>query len=79
MFSATCKSYLVINTTTPLLLHLQAIFIDFLKNYLFIFGCVESLGCMRAFSGCCEQGLLFVLARGLLTVVVSLLAKHRLQ
>ena len=34
--------------------------------------------CPRAFSGCGEQGLLFVAVRGLLIVVASLVAEHGL-
>ena len=34
--------------------------------------------CARAFSSCGERGLLFVVVRGLLTAVVSLVAEHRL-
>ena len=34
---------------------------------------------MHAFSSCSEWGLLFVVARGLLIVVASLAAEHRLQ
>ena len=34
--------------------------------------------CMRAFSSCGEQGLLFVEVRGLLIVVASLVAEHGL-
>ena len=45
--------------------------------YLFIFGCIGSLLlCARAFSSCGERGLLFVVVRGLLIAVVSLLAEH---
>ena len=33
----------------------------------------------KAFSSCCEQGLLFVVVRGLLVVVASLVAEHELQ
>ena len=33
---------------------------------------------MRAFSSCGEQGLLFVVVRGLLTEVASLVAEHGL-
>ena len=55
----------------------------FLKNkfifYLFIFGCVGSLLLRRAFSSCSEQGLLFVVLRGLLTAVASLVVEHGLQ
>ena len=35
--------------------------------------------CTRAFSSCGERGLLFVAVRGLLIVVASLVAEHRLQ
>ena len=34
--------------------------------------------CMRAFSSCGEQGLLFVAVRGLLIAVASLVAEHGL-
>ena len=35
--------------------------------------------CMRAFSSCGKRGLLFVVVRGLLIAVASLIAEHRLQ
>ena len=35
--------------------------------------------CLRAFSSCSEQGLLFVVVRRLLTAVASLVAEHGLQ
>ena len=35
--------------------------------------------CARAFSGCGERGPLFIAVRGPLTVVASLVAKHKLQ
>ena len=35
--------------------------------------------CARAFSSCCERGPLFILVRGPLTIVASLIAEHRLQ
>ena len=35
-------------------------------------------GCVRAFSGCSEQGLLFVVVRKLLIAVVSLVVEHGL-
>ena len=34
--------------------------------------------CVRAFSSCGEQGLLFIAVRGLLIAVASLAAEHRL-
>ena len=47
-------------------------FFNFLKN-LFIFGCLVSFVAARGlFSSCGEQGLLFVVVRGLLIAVVSL-------
>ena len=52
--------------------------IDFFKKiYLFL----AALGlhcCVRAFSSCSEQGLLFVAVRGLLIAVASLVAEHGL-
>ena len=35
--------------------------------------------CARAFSSCGKQGPLFIAVRGLLTIVASLVAEHRLQ
>ena len=52
----------------------------FLKKFLFIY--LAALGlccCVRAFSSCGEQGLLFIAVRGLLTAVASLVAEHGLQ
>ena len=34
--------------------------------------------CMRAFSSCGERGLLFIVVRGLLIVVASLVVEHGL-
>ena len=50
------------------------------KNFLFIFifGCAGSSLLLEAFSGCGEQGLLLVLARGLLIAVAPLVVEHRL-
>ena len=49
--------------------------------FLFIYLFMAALGlrrCARAFSSCGERGLLFVAVRGLLIVVASLVAEHRL-
>ena len=49
----------------------------FFKIYLFL----AALGvccCVRAFSSCGEQGLLFIVMLGLLTAVASLVAEHEL-
>ena len=51
----------------------------FLKLFIYLF--LAALGlrcCAQAFSGCGEQGLLFVAVCGLLTVVASLVAEHGL-
>ena len=57
-------------------------FPPFLKIFLFYFYLIlAALGlrcCVRAFSSCCEQGLLFVVVHGLLIAVASLVAEHRL-
>ena len=54
-------------------------FLFFSRYFLFIF--LAALGlccCVRAFSGCGEQGLLFVALCGLLIAVASLVAEHGL-
>ena len=55
-------------------------FLFFLIN-LFIYLFLTLLGvrcCVRAFSSCGEQGLLFVVVHGLLIAVVSLVVEHGL-
>ena len=59
------------------MLFLFSLYIYLLFIYLFL----AVLGfrfCARAFSSCGEQGLLFIVVRGLLIVVASLVAEHRL-
>ena len=62
----------------------RVFFFFFLNKFIylfiyFIFGCVgSSLLCAGFFSGCSEQGLLFVAVHGLLIAVASLVAEHRL-
>ena len=49
--------------------------------WVFVFFFLTAFGlrcCVRAFSSCSEQGLLFVVVRGLLIVVASLVAEHGL-
>ena len=46
-------------------------------TYLFL-AALGLLCCMQAFSSCGERGLLFVVVRGLLIVVASLVAEPRL-
>ena len=50
----------------------------FLFIYLLVLAMLGLRCCARAFSRCGEQGLLFVVVRGLLTAVASLVAEHRL-
>ena len=52
------------------------------KFYFLVFGFLAALGlrcCARTFSSCSERGLLFVMVRGLLIVVASVVAEHGLQ
>ena len=54
----------------------------FNKFIYFIYLFLAALGlhcCVRAFSSCGEQGLLFVAVHGLLVAVASLVAEHCLQ
>ena len=54
----------------------------FFLIYLFIYLFLAVLGlrfCARAFSSCGKRGPLFIAVRGLLTIVASLVAEHRLQ
>ena len=57
---------------------------SFFKNksfiyFIYLFLAVLGLRCCtRAFSSCSERGLLFIAVRGLLIVVASLVAEHRL-
>ena len=46
--------------------------------FIFIFGCVGSSSLHGLLSSCGKRGLLFVAVRGLLIVVASLVAEHRL-
>ena len=53
----------------------------FLKLIYLIYLFLAALGlrcCTRAFSSCCEQGLLFVAVRRLLIAVASFVAEHGL-
>ena len=57
---------------------MNTLFFLSLLNNLFIFGCTGSSCYMQAFSSCGERGLFFVEVHGLLIVVASLVAEHRL-
>ena len=68
-------------------LNIPVLSVSFLKIYLFIHSFIyylfilAALGfhcCARAFSSCGERGLLFVVVRGLLIAVASLVAEHGL-
>ena len=53
--------------------------VSVLFNCIYLFLAVLGLRrCMQAFSSCGERGLLFVVLRGLLIAVASLVAEHRL-
>ena len=57
------------------------LFLNFLKIlfiYLFILAALGLCCCMQAFSGCGEQGLLFLVVHRLLIVVASLAVEHGL-
>ena len=55
------------------------LFIYLFYKFIYIFLAVLGLRCCaRAFSSCGERGLLFVAVRGLLIIVASLVAEHRL-
>ena len=54
-------------------------FFNYLFIYLFIYGCVGSSFCARAFSSCGKRGPLFIAVRRPLTVTASLVAEHKLQ
>ena len=53
------------------------LFIIYLLTYL-LMAVLGLRCCMQAFSSCGERGLLFVVVRGLFTVVASLVVEHRL-
>ena len=56
------------------------ILLSFIKIFIYLF-ILAALGlrcCTQAFSSCSEQGLLFVVVRGLLIMVASLVAEHGL-
>ena len=59
----------------------ESIFFFFYRFIYFIYLFLAALGlrcCTRAFSSCGERGLLFIVVRGLLIAVASLVAEHGL-
>ena len=76
-------SHRIPNPQAWLLMRLdQSFFFFFLNYYLFIYLFLAVLGlrfCARAFSSCGKRGPLFIVVRGPLTIVASLVAEHRLQ
>ena len=70
--SVSCLWYLI-TCAVPLIYLFIYLFL-----FLFIFGCVGLRCCTQAFSSCSEQGLLFIVVRGLLIVVACLVAEHGL-
>ena len=66
--------------TPPALFFFLSLFLSFFLH-LFIYLFLAALGlrcCVQAFSSCGEQGLLFVVVRGLLIAVASFVAEHGL-
>ena len=67
----------------PLFCGLSFHFVFFFNNFIYLFYLfLAALGlrcCVQASSSCGERGLLFVVVCGLLIVVASLVAEHRLQ
>ena len=56
------------------------LFIYLFLNFIYLFLAVLGLRfCARAFSSCGKRGPLFIVVRGPLTIVASLVAEHRLQ
>ena len=56
------------------------VILSYLFIYVFIY-LLAALGlhcCLRAFSSCSERGLLFIVVRGLLIMVASLVVEHGL-
>jgi len=70
---------MTVTPTPKMILYLIFIFFFVKTNfYLFIFGCAGSLLLHMGFSSCREQGLLFLVVRGLLIAVASLVAERGL-
>ena len=86
MFSS--SSFIVLAHILKLLIHFELIFVYRVRHYFFFFFFCKfiylflaALGlrcCARAFSSCGERGLLFIVVRGLLIAVASLVAEHGL-
>ena len=57
---------------------LMSFLFSFFKLIYLFLAALRLCCCVRAFSSCSEQGLLFVAVRGLLVAVASLVAEHRL-
>ena len=56
----------------------MTIFLFYLFIYYYFLAVLGLHCCARAFSSCSERGLLFVVVRGLLITVASLVVEHRL-
>ena len=56
----------------------QQSFFFFKRIYLLVLTVLGLCCCSQAFSSCSERGLLFVVVRGLLIAVASLVAEHGL-
>ena len=77
MYSFICETYFAININKYFFNKGNLILFISLCMYV----CMSALGlccCAPAFSSCRERGLLFVVVRGLLTAVASLVVEHGL-
>ena len=74
------RSFIVLKFTFMSVIHFELMFVKRVRSVSSFFF-LAALGlhcCMRAFSNCGEQGLLFVVVHRLLIVVASLVAEHGL-
>ena len=80
VFPALASGFLTTELPGKSLIFFLILFCIFFYKYFFFFF-LAALGlhcCVRAFSSCGEQGLLFIVVCGLLTAVASLVVEHRL-
>ena len=52
--------------------------LSFSKRFIYLFACAGSLSLLALFSSCSKQGLLIIVVDGLLIVVASFVAEHKL-
>ena len=67
-----------LTTAPPGKPHTLVFFNKFIYLFILFLAALSLHCCVQAFSSCGERGLLFVVVRGLLIAVASLVAEHRL-